>query len=214
MSTTFSTRRAASTSHKPHKPHKPPSMQAGGHRALVCEVSGQAVLLRVGDRQVDARQAFSCLVALQAGDAVAALLDDQQQWWVMAVLERSGAQDVQLQGQGALELCAERVNINARDTLSLAAPQVRLSCEQADATGERLNLVGSAIKAIGATLSTLFDRVQHHSQQHMRSTEGLDRTQAGHMELQARQLLQIHSEHALIDGEKLVKARGAQIHLG
>lgn len=211
MSTTFSTRRAASTS---HKPHKPPSTQAGWHRALVREVSAQAVSLRIGDRQVQARQAFSCLVALQAGDAVAALLDDQQQWWVMAVLERSGAQDMQLQGRGALELCAERVSVNARDTLSLAAPQVRLSCEQADATGERLNLVGSAVKAIGATLSTLFDRVQHHSQQHMRSTEGLDRTQAGHMELQARQLLQIHSEHALIDGEKLVKARGAQIHLG
>ncbi|KQW59238.1 DUF3540 domain-containing protein [Variovorax sp. Root411] len=208
MSTTFSTRRAASA------PHKPPSTQAGWHRASVHEVSAQAVSLRVGDRVVQARQAFSCLVALQTGDGVAALVDDQQQWWVMAVLERSGAQDMQLQSQGSLELNAERVGVNARDTLSLAAPQVRLSCEQADAMGERLNLVGSAVKAIGATLSTLFDRVQHHSQQHMRSTEGLDRTQAGHMELQARQLLQIHSEHALIDGEKLVKARGAQIHLG
>lgn len=206
--TTLSTRRAASA------PHRPAPLQAGWHRALVRELSPHAVSLRVGERQVQARQAFSCLVALQEGDSVAALLDDQQQWWVMAVLERGGAQDVRLQSRGALDLHAERVGIDARDTLSLAASQVRLNCEQADAMGERLNLVGSAVKAIGATLSTLFDRVQHRSQQHMRSTEGLDRTQAGHMELQAQQLLQIHSEHTLIDGEKLVKARGAQIHLG
>lgn len=210
MSTTtaFPTRRAAPAR------HKPPAAPAGWHRALVQEVFAQAVSLRVGDRQVQARQAFSCLVELQAGDGVAALLDDQQQWWVMAVLERGGAQDVRLQSRGALELTAERVGVNAQDTLSLAAPQVRLNCEQADAMGERLNLLGGAVKAIGATLSTLFDRVQHRSQQHTRSTEGLDRTQAGHMELQAHQLLQVRGEHALIDGEKLVKARGAQIHLG
>ena len=74
--------------------------------------------------------------------------------------------------------------------------------------------MGGAMKAIGATLSTLFDRAHHHAGQHLRTTEGLDRTQAQHLELQAKQLLQIHAEHALIEGEQLVKARGGQIHFG
>jgi hypothetical protein len=165
-------------------------------------------------QEISARQAFSCLVAVQAGDIVAALLDEQRQCWVMAVLERSGEQDMVLQSQGRLELSAPTISANAHEVLHMAAPRVRLSCEQADAMGERLNLVGGAVKAIGATLSTLFDRAHHHSKQYMRSTDGLDRTQAGHMELQARQLLQIHGEHTLVEGEQLVKARGAQIHFG
>lgn len=216
------TERRTRAPHKPGKPGKQPdapaAAQAGWHRAVVLAVPGPGQLhLRIdgeGAREVGARQAFSCLVAVQAGDVVACLLDDQRQCWVMAVLERSGTQDVVLQSQGKLELSAPTVSANAQELLQLAAPQVRLSCEQADAMGERLNLVGGTVKAIGAALSTLFDRVHHHSKQYMRSTDGLDRTQAGHMELQARQLLQIHGEHTLVEGEQLVKARGAQIHFG
>ena len=210
-----------------HKPNKQTDAtapaQAGWRRATVLSEPGSAQGLRLrldgegdgqGAHEISARQAFSCLVAVQAGDIVAALLDDRRQCWVMAVLERGGAQDVVLQSQGKLELSAPTISANAQEVLHMAAPQVRLSCEQADAMGERLNMVGGAIKAIGATLSTLFDRVHHHSKQYMRSTDGLDRTQAGHMELQARQLLQIHGEHTLVEGEQLVKARGAQIHFG
>ena len=220
--TATATERRTRAPHKPGKPSKQPDApaaeQAGWHRAVVLAVPGAGQLrLRIdgeGAHEVGARQAFSCVVAVQVGDVVAAFLDDQCQCWVMAVLERSGAQDVVLQSQGKLELSAPTVSANARELLQLAAPQVRLSCEQADAMGERLNLVGGTVKAIGAALSTLFDRVHHHSKQYMRSTEGLDRTQAGHMELQARQLLQIHGEHTLVEGEQLVKARGAQIHFG
>jgi len=206
-----------------HKPNKqagaPEPAQAGWHRATVLSEPGSVQGLRLrlngeGVQEISARQAFSCLVAVQAGDIVAGLLDEQRQCWVMAVLERNGAQDVVLQSQGKLELSAPTISANAREVLHMAAPQVRLSCEQADAVGERLNLVGGTVKAIGAALSTLFDRVHHHSKQYMRSTDGLDRTQAGHMELQARQLLQIHGEHTLVEGEQLVKARGAQIHFG
>ena len=217
MTATFTARRATARPKPTQHTEAGVPAQAGWHRATVLAEPVQGLRLRVdgeGAQEVRARQAFSCLVAVQAGDTVAALLDDRRQWWVMTVLERSGAQDVVLQSQGRLELSAPTVSANAREVLHMAAPQVRLSCEQADVMGERLNLVGGAIKAIGATLSTLFDRVHHHSKQYMRSTDGLDRTQAGHMELQARQLLQVHGEHTLIEGEQLVKARGAQIHFG
>ena len=214
------TERRTKALRKPNKQAEAPTpARTGWHRAIVLSGPGSAQGLRLridreGVQEVSARQAFSCMVAVQADDVVAALLDDRRQCWVMAVLERSGAQDVVLQSQGRLELSASTISANAQEVLHMAAPQVRLSCEQADAMGERLNLVGGTVKAIGAALSTLFDRAHHHSKQYMRSTDGLDRTQAGHMELQARQLLQIHGEHTLVEGEQLVKARGAQIHFG
>lgn len=197
------------------RPSSTLTLRPGWHRAAVLDISESGLLtLRAGLQQLRARQAFSCVVVVQAGDTVAALLDEQLQWWVMAVLERDGAQDVVLKSGGMLELSAGTVRACAGTRLELDAPQLHLRCEQADAVADRVSLIGGAFKFIGATLSTLFDRVHHHSKQHTRHTEGLDRTQAEHMELQARQLLQVHGEHALIEGEKLVKARGAQIHFG
>jgi len=215
MTTLLSTRRATRVA-SPVSPAPKASATpaAGWHRATVSSDPATGLRLRVGTHEVSARQAFSCLVALRRGDTVAALLDEGAQWWVMSVLEREGAQDVVLRSEGSLALEAPVLRARASEALELAAPQVRLQCEQADAVGDRLNLIGGAMKAIGATLSTLFDRAHHHAGQHLRTTEGLDRTQAQHLELQAKQLLQIHAEHALIEGEQLVKARGGQIHFG
>jgi hypothetical protein len=67
---------------------------------------------------------------------------------------------------------------------------------------------------VGNTCSTVFDQVQHYAQRHLRTTQGLDRVQAQQLDLQAEQLLQLHGQHTLVDGEKLIKARGAQIHFG
>ena len=74
--------------------------------------------------------------------------------------------------------------------------------------------VGSGIKIVGSALSSVMDRVQHFSRHYLRTTDGVDRVSATHIECEARQLLRLEGEHALINGEKLVKARGAQIHFG
>ncbi|WP_295527049.1 DUF3540 domain-containing protein [uncultured Pseudacidovorax sp.] len=160
-----------------------------------------------------ARAALGCLVAVQQGDTVAVLSQDGCAW-VMSVLARPGPQDLALRSPGALALRGSAIDVQAGEALRMQAPQVALDCEQAQVTGARLNVFGASIKAIGQALSSVFDRAHHHAGQYMRTTQGLDRTQARHVELHASQLLQVHAEHALVEGEKLVKARGAQIHFG
>jgi hypothetical protein len=75
-------------------------------------------------------------------------------------------------------------------------------------------VIGATMKLIGSLFSTVFDRATHFSKHHLRTTDGVDRVQATHIEQDAGQLLRLSGEHALINGEKLVKTRGGQIHFG
>ena len=182
-------------------------------KAVVLDAQGPALTLHLDGRPRAARVAFGCLTAIREGDTVAVLVQAGH-CWVMNVLERPGCQDVTLQAGATLELHAEQVRVHARQSLNLQAPQAALSCEQAQFMGRGLRIVSRSIKAIGAVLDTVFDTVRHYSKQHQRTTDGVDRTRAQHLEVQAEQMMQLHAAHTLIDGERLVKARGAQIHLG
>jgi len=99
-------------------------------------------------------------------------------------------------------------------SLGVTATRMRFASDEAELVGGRLKVVGATFKMIGASLSTVFDRAVHFSKHHLRTTEGLDRVHAAQIEQQARQMLRLSSEHTLVNGEKLVKARGAQIHFG
>ena len=182
-------------------------------QAVVLRVQGPSVTLDVDDQPRAARIAFGCLVAVCEGDVVAVLVQAGQ-CWITTVLERAGCQDVALRSNAGLELHATHIRVHAQESLNLQAQQAALNCGQAHLISRGLQVVSSSIKTLGAVLETVFDTVRHYSKQHQRTTDGVDRTRAQHLELNAEQLMQLHAAHTLIDGEKLVKARGAQIHFG
>ena len=100
------------------------------------------------------------------------------------------------------------------DQLEVRAREARVALDSAELTGRHLSVVGSVVKLVGSVLSTVMDRVSHYSRHHVRTTEGTDRVAATHVECEARQLLRLSGEHTLVNGEKLVKTRGGQIHFG
>lgn len=208
------TRRARPVAREP-VPAAAPTYALGVVSAV--EAHELKVTLVPGERP--ARRAVSCLIEPLVGDRVACLVEGQGTAdgpvWITAVLERPQAADTEhtLSCEGPLALRASTLSL-AAGRLQIDADQAALRCEQADLMGTRLNLIGGTLKAVGSALSTVFDRVLHHSRQHLRTTEGLDKVQAGQLVCQASQLLELHGEHTLINGEKLVKARGAQIHFG
>ncbi len=54
----------------------------------------------------------------------------------------------------------------------------------------------------------------HYSKQHSRKTEGMDRVSGAYVEVEAQQVLRQKGEHVFVNGEKLVKTTGSQIHFG
>jgi hypothetical protein len=139
----------------------------------------------------------------------------------MAVLQREEGTvnvlgcggDLTIAPAGVLQLQAARVGLKA-GTLEIATQTATLATDTADVVGRRLTLAGTTVKVIGSVLSTVMDRVQHFSRHYLRTTEGIDRVAATHVEVEARQLMRLEGEHALVNGRELIKARGAQIHFG
>lgn len=175
-----------------------------------------------GELQTEARRAASCLLEPEVGDTVACLEVAPREFWIVAVLQREeGVDDVlRFQRNAHVETAGTELTLKAgsialqTQTFQLAADDAEMVADRAHWVGSEFKAVGKAFKIAGAVLSTAFDRVSHFSKHHLRITEGLDRVRAQTLQQEAAQLMQLSAEHTLINGEKLVKARGGQIHLG
>ncbi len=174
------------------------------------------------DCVLEARRAASCLLEPVIGDVVACLRLAPDQVWIIAVLEREEGVENTLRCDGATRLVTgpAALTIESRamhvqtDEFVLKAARAEIAADSAQVVGSELRVIGARMKLIGALLSTVFERATHFSKQYLRTTEGVDRVQATHIEQDAGQLLRLSGEHALINGEKLVKTRGGQIHFG
>jgi hypothetical protein len=182
-----------------------------------------ALSVTSGDLYLRAARAASCLLAPASGDSVACLRIAPDEAWIMGVLQReegtpnvvSCAGGMRIAAdEGGIELAAPRIDLNATQSLDIATQRVRVAADTADLVGRQVSLVGSTVKLVGSVLSSVMDRVQHYSRSYARTTDGIDRVAATHIECEAQQLLRLEGEHALINGKELVKARGAQIHFG
>ncbi|MFM9926165.1 DUF3540 domain-containing protein [Variovorax sp. H27-G14] len=188
---------------------------------LAFDAAGMPVVTS-GTLRLAARRAASCLLEPAAGDSVACLRIAPDEVWVMAVLQREegtanvvscpGNLRIAAEG-GALDLAAARVGVRS-EALSIDAHQLSVTTDTAELVGRQLSMVGTGIRLVGSVLSTVMDRVQHFSRHYLRTTDGIDRVAATHVECEAKQLLRLEGEHTLVNGRELIKARGAQIHFG
>ena len=184
--------------------------------------ASQRLTVRSGDVIFAATRAASCLLEPAVGDSVACLRIAPDEVWVMAVLRREegvpnvlrspGGLRVDVTG-GAFELQAARIGLKT-DHLDSVTKKMTLATDSADVVGRELTVVGTKIKLVGSWFSSVMDRVQHVSQHYLRTTDGIDRVVATHVECEAKQLLRLEGEHTLVNGRALIKARGAQIHFG
>ncbi|RYF76614.1 MAG: DUF3540 domain-containing protein [Comamonadaceae bacterium] len=187
----------------------------------VREVDGDALGVQLGDARLQASRAVGCLLEPAVDDLVACLRVGQA-CWVLSVLQRSTehagvirlSRDARIDlAHGTLAMHAPRLELHGRQ-LQVSAGECRLAADSAEVVAGHLRVIGSVFKVVGSILSTVMDRVNHYSRSHLRTTDGIDRVAATHVECEATQLLRLTGEHALINGEKLVKARGGQIHIG
>jgi hypothetical protein len=179
-------------------------------------------LVRSGGWSAKATPAASCLLSPARGDSVACLKVAPDQVWIMAVLSREEGTPNCLQFQGptqlqvfggGLQLQAQQLDLQSSQ-LRVDTSQAQLSMDTAQVVGKQLKVTAGVVKLVGSSLSTVMERIQQFSQNYLRTTDGTDQVNAGHVKMQAKQLMQLDAEHALITGEQLVKARGAQIHFG
>lgn len=192
--------------------------------ALLETTMDGALCIRRGEETLLIRRAAGCLLEPVVGDTVLCFGAGADRIWVLSVLERSSGGeervlrcdgDTRLVVGGGGQLSLEAGNLQMKSNhLTLQAEAAQISVGSTDFVGERMRVVASTFKFVGSVMSTVMDRVNHFSRHYLRTTEGLDRVSAAHVECEATELLHLRGDHALINGAKLVKTRGAQIHFG
>lgn len=186
---------------------------------VVCAVADGGWLVNADTGSFTARVAASCLLQPQVGDTVwcCGIVTEHQaaRYWLTQVLERAepaGAR-VLLPPDATLASTDGRLTLHT-DALRVRSQRLELLCEQASVIGAAWEAVVGAVQLTGQTLRSVFDRVTHTAQHHQRVTSGSDSVHANVIDLRAGQLASVQGEHVLVQGEKLIKSRAAQIHMG
>lgn len=181
--------------------------------ARVMHCDGAELRLEVDGVTRMARRAASCLLAPEPGDQVICMQTGTEQAWVVAILVRAADTPALLACPTSLEIAAPELRLRS-GSLDVYAEQAVLSVGVAEVIGRQLRATATTLKLVGSVLSSVMDRVTQFSRDYQRTTQGMDRVRATHIEREAQQLLRLQGEHVLTNGSKLVKARGAQIHFG
>lgn len=189
---------------------------------LVTAIDGDAIEVISGEVTGQARRAASCLLEVSVGDTVSCLMEASSHFWILAVLERTPGQDnvLRCNGHTRLQIDQGGFDVEAGDVqikgaaFSMDTESMQVNTGQARFLSDEVHVVSKTFKLIGNAFHSVLDRVQHFSKHYVRTTEGMHRVQADHIDQQAKQLMRMQAQHTLIDGEKLVKTRGGQIHFG
>ena len=189
---------------------------------VVTEVKEGRFIVTSGKLRARASSAASCLLEPVKGDSVACLRVAPDEVWILAVLQREEGADQVLRCRGntrwvveggALTLEAPEVKVRG-EGLDVSVQRTTLATDTGEVVGRQFRLIAGSVRLIGGVLSTVMERVHHFSKHYLRTTDGTDRVSATHIECEAKQLLRMEAEHTLVNGSKLIKARGSQIHFG
>lgn len=186
--------------------------------------------LRLGERELEAKQAASCLLTPSVGDTVWIAGDGEHGAFVLAVLVRAGDGPATLAVPGDLELAAGGeicvrgqggVQIETPKRLGLRSDSLELQAREGHMVFAELRAVVREVFAslarvtqVGKLLELLVDTVTQRSHNSYRAIAGVDHVEAEIIHHEASADVHINAARTLINGEDIVKMDGGQIHLG
>jgi Protein of unknown function (DUF3540) len=177
--------------------------------------------------------AASCLLRPRANDLVAfgwLGRSGESSAWVLHVLRRDSATTAQIQfpdesvleatGSGKLGIRSadlrvetERLEVQASVGL-LRGKTFEMVADTWLSIINQVDAVWSTAKFMGQSWLSIFDRHHSHAREHRRLSEDVDATSAGIVEIRGKDIATVQGPHVAVEGEKLVKVRGSQIHMG
>ncbi len=198
----------------------------------VIEAEGASLRVRVGEFEVEARRAKSCLVAPSVGDEVLVAFGRDSRCFVLALLEESEPQgkttlevegdlDIRVPGGKASVSAAKGIGLTSGDELSLAARALSVTALEGTVFVQKLAYLGSRLKAevegmkvVGSVCDSIFERVSQRVQRSFRTVEDIDQVRAKKIDYASESTLALRAENAVVHAEELMKVDASQIQLG
>jgi hypothetical protein len=183
----------------------------------VIATSGDTVRVWTGNMTLDAKRAFSCLVAPEEGDRVLLARAGESGHFVIAVLERPDGGCVRIVPEGdiAFDVRSGRLSVSAAEGIDLvSAGTLSFSADRVDARAREGNLVLGKVRLIARAVDAVLERLYQSTRRSFRTVQEVDHLRAGQIDHAANGLARLHGEFTLVTARELVKTEGKQIHLG
>lgn len=178
---------------------------------------------------IPAVRAVSCLVEPALGDKVLLSVDMSGAAYVLSVLESASPVTLALEGDarlevrgGSLSVAADRdIDLSCAGGLAATSGEVTLRAARADATVERVHIVGRAlasqfkrIRCVAGSMDQLFRRFILHARESSRFVQEHDEVQAGSRRVLVDDLCALHARNHSMLAEEQVVINADQIHMG
>jgi len=199
-------------------------------KATVKGVSKNSLMIDAGFGVVNARTAFSCLVAPVVGDIVL-VNQSANAYHVLAVLERSAEQDMTLSfpanvkmqaTQGKLDLIStEDISLLTSAETHLIASKLNMTSGNMDVTTGKLTSRtkeveshSQSVKLYTDIINTVAKQITQRTEILVRWVEGVETLNIGNLIQTVRKNYTSHSHQAVITARKDMRIDGERIHMG
>lgn len=197
----------------------------------VIAANGTTVVLRVGELQIVATRATSCLLAPIPGDQVLVAMPAGE-CYVLAVLKREKDATNQISvEQGDLEIAApkgkvvvssgEGIDLLTAKETSIVSPRLSVHAAEATAVLDRLSFLGTAVRAemkklrvVATEVDGFFERTLQRVKRSYKFVEEIEQVQAKQIDMKAETSVRVHSDSTVLTADGLCKLDGEQIHIG
>lgn len=197
-------------------------------------VSGQADdwLVHTADgAQTRARAAASCLLQPRPADRVLLFCTEQHNW-ILAILERSEAQDDNvIETDGPLNIrsrsgsisfdAGTRIAMKGRSGIEMESPSVgiragllKLAAQRADWLAGRVEGKFDSIQLVGKLVQSVVDMVRQKSRACYREVESFDQLRSGQIDYRADHTMSLKARNIVGKADDLARVDGKQIHIG
>lgn len=199
----------------------------------VVEFLAEGSLYRVEceDGAWQCRRAASCLLRPEPGDTVLISGPDRYHVYLIAVIDQADTSAARIETTGRLVLAApsggvqiesgETIRLQSAKAVEVSSERFALNASEADCKVDQLNYVGSAVRAMTASIhvvgrlcETVMDRLVHISRTAFRMTEQTEQLRCGQLDYEAADLARIHAAQTVVTAQAVVKVDAKQIHMG
>ena len=191
-------------------------------------ISGRIHKIQQGNIQVDhngklinTQKAFSCLVEPMVDDIVLVSKDQHQQAYVIAILQRDDATQMQVQlAPNTTLTSSEKLTLHSEQINQLSVKSLQKTSEatfdfqQGLIRGDKLHSHIRHVHTISDMISTMAKQAIQKFNTYIRKTETSDQVQAAQMGRKVDGLYTLNSKHTIMVSQKDTKIDGEHIHMG
>ncbi|NYH23538.1 DUF3540 domain-containing protein [Paraburkholderia bryophila] len=208
----------------------PPAETSETTGTVLALLHDDMLLVACAGTRLTCRRAFSCLIAPEIGDRVIVSHVEPQRPHVLAILDRPHGRgacirvggDLLLESSSHIHIRAEQgLQLHADNDLALHGKRLALDADEATLVARKASINcaefegrAGALRLIGKSLESVFERVVHIAKTSFRTVETVDHLRCAHLDYAASEAVRLHGKHTLLTAERLAKLDAQQIHLG